>query len=238
MGIFNPRNTLKVVYKFSVRTVKKTEDEHQPRKTMNTGRILREKQLRRSQKILVQSHVETDIGNTIAQRVTNSPRKPIIDANEPKTLILTAEPTKPNTEVLVEGTDDNEAVSLDNIHKKLLSIHSRQAKIETYMRLLTNRRMSSPSPIIKPSPEVKSSPEVKPSPVDAIKNNDNVKTSLFYVHEMHTQQKHQPVPNDERFRCCDHDSHEIPGKLVNFIVVTAIFLHYAIIAFVESNEFV
>lgn len=236
---------MKVVYKFSVRTVKKPEDEHQPRRTM-TGRMLREKQLRRSQKIPSQSHAETDIGDTLAQRVTNSPRKPIIDANEPKTMIPTAEPTKPNTEALVNGSADNEAVSLDNIHKQLLSIHSRQAKIETYMRLLTNRRMSSPNPEVKPSPEVKQSPEVKPevkpSPVDATatktKNNDKVKTSLFYVHEMHTQQKHQPLPNDERFRCCDHDSHEIPGKLVNFIVVTAIFLHYAIIAFVESNEFV
>lgn len=44
-------------------------------------------------------------------------------------------------------------------------------------------------------------------------------------------------------QCCYHeenhhyeyDSHHLPGKLLNFIVLIAIFLHYAIIAFIEPN---
>lgn len=121
-----------------------------------------------------------------------------------------------------EAGDDKSLLS--NIQLSLSSIHLKQSDIQKNLWRMMRTRCSA-----------------RELPATAMADGDRAREPPLrddYINEM----QHQTA---DRCQCCYHDenhhyesdSHQLPGKLVNFIVLIAIFLHYAIIAFIEPNYF-
>lgn len=135
---------------------------------------------------------------------------------------------------------DSENLLLTDIQHSLSSINLHQSDIElklcrlTRLTDMTTRRKDQ-------NVQMRTDQNVQ---TDAMPGNesssDNVSPPIRndYVNEMQQQ-------SADECQCCyheenhhdDYDSHQLPGKLLNFIVLIAIFLHYAIIAFIEPNYF-
>lgn len=121
-----------------------------------------------------------------------------------------------------EAADDKSLLS--NIQHSLSSIHLKQSDIQSNLWRMMRTRCSA-----------------REIPATAMADGDRAREPPLrdhYMNEVH----HQTA---DACQCCYHDenhhyeydSHQLPGKLVNFIVLIAIFLHYAIIAFIEPNYF-
>lgn len=109
---------------------------------------------------------------------------------------------------------------LSTIQRSLSSIHSLQSDIETNLKQLMMSK--GPSKCV-PTDEAMADSE----------------RDMDYTMKMQQQQ------STSACQCCyheesnhyDYDSHQLPGKLLNCIVLIAIVLHYLIIAFIEPNYF-
>lgn len=125
-------------------------------------------------------------------------------------------------DTLFEAADDK--LLLTNIQQSLSSIHLKQSDIESNLWRMMRTRCSD-----------------RKTPTFAMADGDTARQLPFgndYINGMQQQ-------TVDDCQCCYHDenhhyeydSHQLHGKLVNFIVLIAIFLHYAIIAFIEPNYF-
>lgn len=121
-----------------------------------------------------------------------------------------------------ERASDN--LLLSNIQESLSSINLHQSDIESHLwRLMIRPTSHNVSGTLTEN----GGGRVKVSP-----------HRIGYINEVQQQ-------SIDGCQCCyheanrhyDHDSLQLPGKLLNFIVLMAIFLHYAIIVFIEPNYF-
>lgn len=112
--------------------------------------------------------------------------------------------------------DDN--LLLTNIQHSLSSIHLKQSDIQSNLwRMMRTRCATQKMPLSADGDRARESP---------LRNEMQPQTSDDCQCCYHDENHHY-----------DYDLHQLPGKLVNFIVLIAIFLHYAIIAFIEPNYF-
>lgn len=127
-----------------------------------------------------------------------------------------------HAEPLPMASDDK--LLLSNIQYSLSSINSQQSKIQTnILRLMKCTERTTPSPSV---------------PVDG----DSLRVPSYHADYLREMQQQQSSGDCQ---CCYHeenhlneyDTPQLPGKLLNFIILIAIFLHYAIIVFIEPNYF-
>lgn len=124
------------------------------------------------------------------------------------------------SELTVAAADYEEFM---HVQHSLSSIYRQHSDIQTRLvRLMTRRR-----------------PDLQ-TPANVTVDGDG--RSLSTPCSDYTEEVQQSIGGCQ---CCYHeenhhykyDSHQLPGKLVNFIVLMAIFLHYAMITFIEPNYF-
>lgn len=115
------------------------------------------------------------------------------------------------------------ATDYEEILHSLSSINLQHSAIQTKLfRLMTPRRLD------------------LQMPADVTVHGDGQRSSApcsDYIKEMQQSFGDCQCCYHEENHHYEYDSHQLPGELVNFIVLMAIFLHYAIITFIEPNYF-